>query len=236
VVANGCATATGLYDPLAEMASFCRAHGLWLHVDGAHGASALLHPATRPLLAGIEHADSLVWDAHKMLKTSVLCAAVLYRGANTARTAFSQHPEYMPEEVDDDHPNVFERQAECTKTGLGLKLFLVLATHGTEALGELVHALYRRAAEFHARIEARPGFSAFCAPQSNILCFRHGEDDDLQEWVRQSLVEEGSFYLSSTFLGGRRWLRVVLMNELTGTEHLDALLDRIETCARAYPG
>ena len=236
VVANCCATATGLYDPIEEMAAFCREHDLWLHVDGAHGASALLHPETRPLLAGVEHADSLVWDAHKMLKTSVLCAAVLYRDASAARAAFSQDASYLSGSQDESYSNVFDRQAECTKTGLGLKLFLVLATHGVEALGELVHGLYRQAARFHRRSEQRPGFSTLCPPQSNILCFRYGEDDELQEWIRQSLIESGSFYVSSTLWGGRRWLRLVLMNELTAEEHLDALLHRIETCAEEYPG
>ena len=234
VVANGCATATGIYDPIEELAAFCREEGIWLHVDGAHGASALLHPATRPLLQGVEQADSLVWDAHKMLKTSILCAAVLYREARVATAAFSQDASYLAEGQDERYPNLFDRQLECTKNGLGLKLFLVLATHGEEALAELVHSLYRQAVRFHDRIESRGGFTTLCRPQSNILCFRYGENDDLQEWVRQSLICEGSFHVSSTLFGGRRWLRLVLMNELTDLEHLDALLERIEVCAGEY--
>ena len=77
LVANACTTAVGIYDPLQEIGEFCRRHQLWLHVDGAHGASALLSAKHKHLLRGIEQADSLTWDAHKMLQTPVLCAALL---------------------------------------------------------------------------------------------------------------------------------------------------------------
>jgi len=79
LVAAACATSTGLHDDLVAIGEFCREHGVWFHVDAAHGASALLSEDHRGLLAGIEQADSTVWDAHKMLRTSSLAAAVLGR-------------------------------------------------------------------------------------------------------------------------------------------------------------
>ena len=83
VVANACSTALGLYDPLREIGEACRSAGVWLHVDGAHGASALVSTRLRGLLDGIELADSMVWDAHKLLRTPTLCAAALVRDART---------------------------------------------------------------------------------------------------------------------------------------------------------
>ncbi len=68
VVANACATSTGLYDPLKAVGIFCKKNNLWFHVDGAHGASALLSDSKKGLLEGINLADSLVWDAHKCYK------------------------------------------------------------------------------------------------------------------------------------------------------------------------
>src|SRR5690606_37747038 len=95
VTANACATASGLYDPLEELGLLCRDAGLWLHVDGAHGAAALLCEEHRHRLRGLEHASSLVWDAHKMLETSVLCAAVLFRRADAVGLAFRQDASYL---------------------------------------------------------------------------------------------------------------------------------------------
>ena len=79
VVANACATSTGLFDPLEEMAVFCEKYGLWFHVDGAHGAVALLSENEKIKVSGIERADSIIWDAHKMLQVPALCTAVLFK-------------------------------------------------------------------------------------------------------------------------------------------------------------
>lgn len=67
VIATAGTTNTGSIDPLPEIATICQQHHLWMHVDGAFGASILLSEKCRPLLKGIEQSDSLSWDAHKWL-------------------------------------------------------------------------------------------------------------------------------------------------------------------------
>ena len=67
VVANACATATGLFDNLKAVGAFCEKNQLWFHVDAAHGGAALLSNTHAHLLSGIEKADSIIWDAHKMM-------------------------------------------------------------------------------------------------------------------------------------------------------------------------
>ncbi|HEY8338868.1 MAG TPA: aminotransferase class I/II-fold pyridoxal phosphate-dependent enzyme, partial [Egibacteraceae bacterium] len=95
VVVNAPSTATGLHDPLRAVAEVCRTAGAWLHVDAAHGATALLSPRERHHLDGIDLADSVTWDAHKMLRTAGLCAAVLFRRARSFDTAFSEEASYL---------------------------------------------------------------------------------------------------------------------------------------------
>ena len=88
VVANACATSTGLFDPIHEMSSFCKKYNLWFHVDGAHGAVALLSPLHKFKVKGIEDADSIIWDAHKMLRVPSLCTAVLFKNKSICGTVF----------------------------------------------------------------------------------------------------------------------------------------------------
>ncbi|HSP19114.1 MAG TPA: pyridoxal-dependent decarboxylase, partial [Myxococcaceae bacterium] len=95
VVASAGSTSTGAFDPLDAVADFCRARGLWLHVDGAHGAAAVLSPRYAHLAAGIGRADSLVWDAHKMMLLPALLTAVLFRDARRSYEAFSQRADYL---------------------------------------------------------------------------------------------------------------------------------------------
>jgi L-2,4-diaminobutyrate decarboxylase len=231
LVADACATGTGLYDDLSAIAAFCREHELWLHVDGAHGASALLSPRHRHLLRGIEHADSLVWDAHKMLRTSALCAAVLVRRARDLPGAFQQEASYLFYEVDAS-PDIIDRAVECTKAPLGVKLFLNLAWRGESALGDYVGEQYDKALRFHDIIAARPGFECPYRPESNILCFRYGSDSERQLAIRERLIETGEFHLSSVELGGRRHLRIVVMSPSTDEATIERLLDAIERVDR----
>jgi L-2,4-diaminobutyrate decarboxylase len=234
LVAAAGATSTGLHDDLEAIGRFCRERGIWFHVDAAHGASALLSPAHRGLLRGIEQADSVVWDAHKMLRTSSLCAAILVRELPRLDAAFQQSASYLIyEDAEAAGPDLLGRQVECTKAPLGLKIFLNLAWRGERGLGEYVAAQYDKTLRFWALISAREGFECLCRPESNILCFRFGRDDALQVELRERLLAEGRFHLSSTEVSGTRWLRLSVMAPATGEETIAALLDSIERLAGA---
>ena len=95
MVACACATPTGAFDPLNDIADVCAEHGVWLHVDAAHGGAAVLSDRHRHLVAGLERADSVVWDAHKMLFVPGLCAFVLYRDKAHRFEAFQQDAPYL---------------------------------------------------------------------------------------------------------------------------------------------
>ncbi len=235
VVAAACATSTGLHDDLVEVGRFCRERGIWLHVDAAHGASALLSPRHRQLLRGIEQADSVVWDAHKMLRTSSVCAAVLVREATRLDAAFQQRASYLIyEDAQAAGPDLLGRQVECTKAPLGLKVFLNLAFRGERGLGDYVAAQYDKTLRFFELISERDGFECLCRPESNILCFRYGRDAELQVELRERLLAKGRFHLSSTEVGGERWLRIAVMAPATSEATIEELLDEIERLAAGY--
>jgi L-2,4-diaminobutyrate decarboxylase len=181
----------------------------------------------------VELADSLTWDAHKLLQTSALCAAVLFRDGRRLLSTFRTDAAYVTEGTREIGHDFIGHQFECTKSPLGLKLFLVLAMVGEEGLASNLEALLERARRIHAQIAARAGFETLCPPESNILCFRRVGDDDLQSRIRQDLMRKGDFLLSQADIDGRRWLRMTVMNPLTDQETVHRLLDRIEELARA---
>jgi L-2,4-diaminobutyrate decarboxylase len=235
LVAAACATSTGLHDDLEPVGRLCRERGIWFHVDAAHGASALLSPAHRGLLRGIELADSVVWDAHKMLRTSSLCAAILVRDLRRLDAAFQQSASYLfYEDAESAGPDLLGRQVECTKAPLGLKLFMNLAWRGERGIGEYVAAQYDKTLRFWELISARDGFECLCRPESNILCFRYGRDAAFQVELREGLLAEGRFHLSSTEVSGVRWLRMSVMAPASGEETIEDLLDSIERLAGAH--
>jgi L-2,4-diaminobutyrate decarboxylase len=229
LVAAACATSTGLHDDLEAVGGFCRRHGIWFHADAAHGGPALLSPEHRHLLNGIEAADSVIWDAHKMMRTSALAAAVLLREEWRLEAAFRQTAAYLIyEESDEAGPSLLERQVECTKAPLGMRIFMNLAFRGEDGLGRYVAEQYDKTARFWELIDARPGFECLSRPESNILCFRYGRDPELQVWLREQLLREGRFHLSSTEVNGERWLRMSVMAPATSEKTIEGLLDAIE--------
>ena len=231
VVANACNTPVGIYDPLQEIGEYCRAHDLWLHVDGAHGASALVSPAHRHLMCGIELADSLTWDAHKMLRVPTLCAALLVRDHRTLDGAFQQEASYLFHEKEQPGVDFAQRTVECTKAGLGLKVFMVLAAMGERGLAAYVdqeHALTQQAYEY---LLDQPDLECAVRPESTILCFRVAGSDAKQLRIRDALNEEGSFYLSSTVFGERRYLRMVVINPETSLADIERCVGRVREVA-----
>lgn len=239
VVASACTTATGSYDPLAGIADFCAEHGLWMHVDAAHGGAACLSETHRHRLAGIERADSVVWDAHKMLMMPSLSTAVLFRTDDDAYLAFEEEASYLfSGQRREEWYNLGHRTLECTKHSGALKLFVALQVYGESLFAEYVDYAYGLATQFHAMLQAAPDFEAAVVPESNIVCFRyrpaHVDDlDGLQAALRRRVIATGHFYLVQTRLHDGLYLRTALMNPHTGVEQLESLLGAIREAASA---
>jgi len=246
VVASAGTTATGSYDPLREIGEYCREHKVWFHVDGAHGASVLLSPKYRDLADGIALADSLVWDAHKLLFVPSLATAVLFRERKHNFQAFSQQASYLFGR----HPGMADfdlalRTVECTKRMLAFKLWLVLKLYGATGLGELVTRTMDLARAFAALLKSEPDFELLTEPMSNIVCFRHlpngmrttGSPSELerlnahQQNLRQRVIASGELFLVQTQINGAVYLRTTLMNPNLTEKDLARLLKLLRDCS-----
>jgi L-2,4-diaminobutyrate decarboxylase len=240
VVASAGSTATGAFDPLEAVADFAQAHGLWFHVDGAHGAAASLSRKYRAQVRGIERADSVVWDAHKGLLMPALVTAVLFRDGARSFEAFAQEASYLFH-GDGERPwsDVGLRTLECTKEMMALKLYTCLSVLGTRVFEDEVTRSYDQARRFAEVLGASGDFEVAVPPDCNIVCFRYTpahvpdtEWDALQVRLRERLVTRGDFYLVQTRLPKGVYLRTTLINPLTTDADLDALVESLRTAAR----
>ena len=243
VVASAGSTSTGAFDPLDAVADFCAAHDLWLHVDGAHGASAVLSPTHGPRLKGVSRADSIVWDAHKMMLMPALVTAVLFRDGKRSYQAFAQEASYLFDgrPLEEEWFNGANRTLECTKLMMGMKLYVALALHGPEFFADYVDGMFGLSSRFAERIASSPDFELAVRPDCNIVCFRHLRPglaglrlDELQDAVRGALVREGSFYLVKTRLPAGVFLRVTIINPFTRDQDLAELLDAVRARASRH--
>jgi L-2,4-diaminobutyrate decarboxylase len=243
VVASAGTTATGSFDPLREIGEFCRAHHVWFHVDGAHGASVLLSPKYKGLAGGIGMADSAIWDTHKMLFMPNISTAVLFREGERSYRTFRQEASYLFGRHAYPEHDLGLRAIECTRPVQAWKLWLTLQVYGAAALGELVTQKLDLAREFAAALSAQPDFELLTAPMCNILCFRHlpagaqggawsmEQMNAHQARVRRRVLASGRFYLVQTRIGGKLYLRCTLMNAQTTMEDLRGLMALIREVA-----
>lgn len=227
LVANACSTGTGLYDPIDEIADFCQENNVWFHVDGAHGGSALFSKKYRTCLTGIAKADSMIIDAHKMLRTPTVCASLLVKDAAALDHTFEHTASYLFHEKKQPGFDFIGQVIECTKSGLGLKFFMSLAALGEEKMAQYIDCCFDLAREAAVFIAQQPDFTIPCDPQSNILCFRINAPDEAQIAIRDALIEAGDYYISSTQLGSRRFLRIVIINPTTKMNDIREMVQRI---------
>jgi L-2,4-diaminobutyrate decarboxylase len=238
VVATAGTTPTGAFDDIEAIGRLCEARGLWLHVDGAHGASALLSPAHRARVTGIHRARSIAWDPHKMMLMPLTASVVLVRHERDLEAAFSQQAPYL------FHGGAGERNWDqglrsftCSRRIDAFKVWVAIQRYGAGGLGALYEHLCATAHAFYEAILARPRFQALHAPESNILCFRYVGDgslpgdrlDALNLELRTTYNREGDGWITSTVLGGRRVLRVTMMNPRTSPRDLQRVLDGLES-------
>ncbi len=231
VIANAGSTSTGSHDDLVALAAFCREHGLWLHVDAAHGGGALLSPRYRPMLRGIEQADSVVWDAHKMMLMPGLCTAVLVRDAGHLDAAFRQEAAYLLSDQEAPWYQPAARNFETTKPAMVLPLYVALRTLGVGFFTDCIEYAYDLARAFAERIDRHEELELLVRPQSNIVCFRRkapaADSGAVQLALRDAVNRRGRFFIMRTTLRGMVWLRVVLINPATRLDDLEELLEEL---------
>jgi L-2,4-diaminobutyrate decarboxylase len=230
IIGSACSTSTGSYDNLIEIGSFAQSKNIWFHVDGAHGGAVIFSEKYKHLVEGIELADSVVIDWHKMLMTPALATALIFKNGNDAYEVFHQKAQYLwANQTSQDWFNSGKRTFECTKYMMSVKIYAMLKTYGEEIFTEYVDHTHDLAKTFASMIKAKPNFELALEPDSNIVCFRLADNGkDLNPQIRQRLLEDGKFYIVQTTLRDKFYLRVSLMNPLTKEDDLKALLDEIE--------
>jgi len=237
IVGSAPSTATGIFDNLAIIGDFAKKQKIWFHVDGAHGGAGIFSKKYRNTLTGIEKADSVVIDGHKMLMMPALTTALLYKDKVNAKATFSQKADYLLSDSEhEDWYNSGKQTFECTKNMMSIHWFTLLKLYGEEVFEANVTQLYDMGSVFADLIKKEPNFELALPPMSNIVCFRYcpphmniEEQNMLNVKIRQSLLQDGEFYIVQTKLKGVHYMRITIMNPFTTIEHLRAFITKMKS-------
>ena len=240
VVGSAGSTATGQIDRLGQLADFSQRHGLWFHVDAAHAGAFVFSRKAKSLLTGIERADSIVIDFHKMLLSSSLLTAVLFQRSEDSYQTFAQEAGYLwPHEEEREWWHAAMRTLECTRPMLGLRAFSMLKV-GREGLFEsYIDNAIEVTSEFADLMEQAEDFELLVRPETNIICYRfapsgltQAELNRLNARLRARLLEEGKFFIVQVEQDGKLFLRSALMNPYVSRSVVEELICHLRDVAR----
>jgi glutamate/tyrosine decarboxylase-like PLP-dependent enzyme len=230
VVSTAGTTNTGAVDPLDAVSEIARAEGLWHHVDGAYGGFYVMVPSRREVMRGIEKSDSVVLDPHKSLFLPYGSGAVVVRDAAHLETFRFKAPYLVDKPQAESSPS--ERSIELTRHFRGLRLFLPLLLHGTDAFAAALEERWVLACYLQDELRQWEDIEVGPEPELSTMCFRYRppgpteeEINDLNRRLIAALHADGRIFVTATYLDGRYWLRPSPGIFRTHAEHIDEFLE-----------
>ena len=221
---------TGAVDPLDQIASACEAAGAWLHVDGAFGMWAAASPRRRPLVAGLERADSWATDAHKWLNVPYDCGLVFCRHPAAHGDAMALAASYL---VRTDGRSPSDWVPEASRRARGFGVWAALRALGRDGVADLVDRCCDHAQTFARLLGAEPGIEILNDVVLNQVLVRFGDDDETTRDVVRRVQEDGTCWLGGTDWQGRAAMRISVSSFRTTESDVDRSVTAILRAAEA---
>jgi aromatic-L-amino-acid decarboxylase len=241
LVANLGATGVGAMDDLAALGAIAKRHGLFAHVDAAWAGSALILEEYQPLLAGIEHFDSFVFNPHKWLLTNFDCSAHFVRDPDDLIRTLAILPVFLNSR---EHGAVIDYRDWSVPLGRrfrALKLWFVIRSYGVEGLQRIIRSHIQMTADLEARIASTQDFELMAPRVMSLINFRYVPDgvsdpaalDALNETLLNAVNDDGFTYLTQNRVHGRYVIRFQIGHTTTAAMHVNEAWDRVAAIARA---
>ena len=229
VVATAGTTVRGAFDPIKEIAEICSNHNIWFHVDAAWGGSCMFSAKHRSLMDGVELADSVCWDAHKMMGVPLICSAFLIKRPEILRKICSHgdvaHYLFHGETEDVDLGRI---SLQCGRRNDALKLFLAWREIGDAGWARLIESYVSLADYLEATVKSHDKLEMRSQRVWSNVCFRYTVDgidhNDVNNQIRERLVKSGDFMVSKSNVNEDVILRAVIANPGVTTESLDKFI------------
>ncbi|XP_049639385.1 cysteine sulfinic acid decarboxylase isoform X1 [Suncus etruscus] len=247
VSATSGTTVLGAFDPLEEIADVCHRHGLWLHVDAAWGGSVLLSKTHRHLLAGIQRADSVAWNPHKLLTAGLQCSALLLRDtSNLLKHCHGSQASYLfqQDKFYDVALDTGDKVVQCGRRVDCLKLWLMWKALGSKGLELRVDQAFALSRYLVEEMKKREGFELVMEPEFVNVCFwfvppslrgKKGSPDYHEKLakvapvLKERMVKEGSMMVGYQPHGTRaNFFRMIVANPALTPADMDFLLNELE--------
>ncbi|XFG13636.1 hypothetical protein AB1E19_017260 [Capra hircus] len=248
VVATAGSTVFGAFDPLHDIADICEIHRLWMHVDAAWGGGLLLSRKHSYKLSGIERADSVTWNPHKLMGVPLQCSALLTREKGLLGACNQMQAEYLfqPDKVYNINFDTGDKTVQCGRHVDVFKLWLMWKAKGTYGfevqidrymeLAKYFYKVLKKKDNFKLVFDAEPEFTNVCfwyfPPRLKHIPKSFERDQELQKIapkIKAQMIVEGTVMLSYQPCGDKvNFFRMVFSNPATRQTDVDYLIDEIQ--------
>ena len=230
VIATAGTTVRGAYDPIKEISGICSDNDIWLHVDAAWGGSCLFSSKHRALMDGVELADSVCWDAHKMMGVPLVCSAFLIKRPEILRKVCSHgNVAHYLFHGDSEDVDIGRISLQCGRRNDALKLFLAWREKGDAGWAKLVDSYVGLADHLQSLVESEEKLEMVSSRVWSNVCMRYvaeGFDlNDVNFQIRERMMREGRFMVSSSKVGDNVILRPVIANPAVTEDILNRFVE-----------
>ncbi len=227
---------SGAFDPFGPAIAAARAHGAWVHVDGAFGLFAAASARHRHLTEGYEAADSWTTDAHKTLNVPYDCGIAIVRDSAALRAAMGMHGDYL---IQDAAGDPFEFVPELSRRGRAFTVWAVMRALGRQGIAALVDGLCASAQRFAAGIATIDGARVENDVVYTQVCATFGpggasEGETRDKWtqeVTRRVLADGTTWMSGSRWHDRNVLRISVSNWSTTPDDVDRSLAALRQAA-----
>jgi diaminobutyrate-2-oxoglutarate transaminase len=233
IVGTAGTTDHGAIDELNFIADVAEKHEMWMHVDSAYGG-ALVLSSHKERLSGVERADSVTVDFHKMFFQTISCSAVLLKDKSRFKYLL-HHADYLNREHD-TLPNLVDKSMSTTKRFDALKVYMTMQSVGPKALGDMVDHLVEQTQQVAQLVDSHPSFELLTQPSLSTVLFRAvnsqaSDLDKLNQVLRMEALTRGVAVLGETIVDGKTALKFTILNPCLQMSDFNTLLTKIEDLA-----
>lgn len=225
---------SGAFDPFVEAIAVAKAHGAWVHVDGAFGLWAAAVPELAALTAGLQGADSWATDAHKTLNVPYDCGIAVVRDARALRSAMGLHTSYLIQDTD-GAADPFETVPELSRRARGVPVWAALKSLGREGVVGQVRGLVRRASQLAEQLSALEGVEVLNDVGYTQVSLAFG-DDATTRAVTARIIEDGLVWMSGSRWQDRDVLRISVSNWSTDDADVAVAVEAVRRALETVRG
>lgn len=218
-------TVLGAFDPIEEIASICKEHNIWLHLDGAYCGSVLFSNKYKHLIKGVEKVDSFSFNAHKMIGTPLTCSLIMVRDKKYLFDSFTNEASYLYQ-TDRDEFNLGKTSLQCGRRNDALKFWTLWKSVGTKGLEAIVDKQFELADIAREYIKNNDDYTFYGLENSISVCFNY-KDIPAQQLCTQ-LYEESKLLVGYGFFQEDEFVRLVTINAQNNKEDIINFFEVLE--------